>query len=340
MCGPMAAAAAATAETSAAFAVNTDMLPPGTHSRVSVRGRSLSVHEVGVGEELDVAGRLPHPRQQHGRVAELLLRVSVDVQDVIPKRVALLRRRHDLARPEIVDRREPLVVERREPGAHLVLVEAPAVHERFRGRVVAERQLPLPHFFGPSLESRAPAPLHVERVDQRPAEIARRQPRRRLELRCGQLRRAFEHAVLHPVAETEERLEILPAHGFERNAMRRGTCQSDGVAGTNVNAGSFGVRRASAAIAMRSRSSSSWTSSPRFIARMYARSSASPSSGRPSSASRAARPRRPESFDTTIRLACQPTDCGVMISYVPGSLSTPSWWMPEEIGRASCRERV
>src|SRR3989442_15980664 len=113
-------------------------------------------------------------------------------------------------------------------------------------------------------------------MDQRPAEIARRQPRRRLELGGGELRRAFEHAVLHPVAEAEERLEVLPAHGFEGNAMRREPCQSAGVAGTNVNVGSFGERRASAAIAMRSRSSSSCTSSPRFIARMYARSSSSP----------------------------------------------------------------
>src|SRR5207253_1198396 len=31
-------------------------------------------------------------------------------------------------------------------------------------------------------------------------------------------------AVLHPIAEAEERLEVLPAHGFERNAaMRRAT---------------------------------------------------------------------------------------------------------------------
>src|SRR3989440_6462226 len=142
MCGPMAAAAAATADASAAFAVNTGMLPPRTHSRVSVRG--LSMHEVGVGEELDVAGRLAHPRQQHGRVAELLLRVGMDVQDVIPERVALLWRRDDLARPELVDGREPVVVERRQPGAHLLLVAAPAVHEGLRGRVVADRQLLLP----------------------------------------------------------------------------------------------------------------------------------------------------------------------------------------------------
>jgi hypothetical protein len=39
-------------------------------------------------------------------------------------------------------------------------------------------------------------------------------------------------------------------------------------------------------------------------------------------------------LETTIRRASQPTDCGVMISYVPGSLSTPSWWMPDACANA------
>src|SRR5438309_120980 len=213
MCGPIVAAASATADASSVLVVTAVMLPVALPRPVSVRGRSL-VDVVGEVEEVDVARRLAHSGQQHRRVAQLLLRMRVDVQQVVPERKAFLRRR---ARLEVVDRRELLVVESREPGAHLLLVAA------------------------------------------------------------------------------------------------------------NVNAGSCGERRASAAIAMRSRSSSSCTSSPRFIARMYARSSASPSRGRPSSARRACRPRRPESFETTIRRASQPTDCGVMISYVPGSLMTPSW---------------
>src|SRR5437867_2087891 len=310
MCGPIAAAASATAVASSSRTFTAAMLPSAARSCVSVRGRSL-VQVVGEVEEVDVPRRLAHPRQQHRRVAELLLRVCVDVQQVVPEWKAFFRRRAGL---EIVDLRERVVVECRKPGPHLPLVAAPVVDERGGRRVVGHPQLLLPHGLGLSLKSRAPTRLDVERVHERPPQVAGGYAGWGLELRPGELRRAIEHAVLHPVAEAEQRLEVLPAHGFERNAMRRATRQSAGVAGTNVNAGSFGERLASAAIAMRSRSSSSCTSSPRFIARMYARSRASPSSGSPSSASRAWRPRRPESFDTTIRRASQPTDCGVMIS--------------------------
>src|SRR5438093_4120242 len=334
MCGPMASAAAETADASGAFAVTTKMLPPDPHPRVSNRARSFAMEEMGVLEERDVPRRLPHPGQQNGRVAELLLRVGMDVQHVVPERKPLLRRRPGL---QIEDLLQRVVVERREPRAHLLFVAPPVIDERGRGRVVGGRELLLPHVFGLPLQSCAPARLHVERVHERPSQIARRHARGHLELGARELGRALEHAVLRPVAEVEERLEILPAHGFERSAaMRRRTVvQSAGVlAGANVRVDSLGERRASAAIEIRSRSSSSCTSSPRFIASTYARSSASPSSGSPSSARRAARPRRPESFDTTMRRACQPTDCGVMISYVPGSLSTPSWWMPEACANA------
>src|SRR5205807_4707608 len=161
MCGPMAAAAAATADASGAFAVTTKMLPPGAHARVSFRTRSFAGEEIGVLEELDVPRRLPHPRQQDGGVAELLLRVRVNVQHVVPKRKSF-----GGSGLEIVDLREPIVVERREPPAHLLLVAPPVVDERLRGGVVADRQLLLPHLFGLSLKSRAPAPFDVERVDQ------------------------------------------------------------------------------------------------------------------------------------------------------------------------------
>src|SRR5438094_4000886 len=266
MCGPMAAAAAATADASGAFAVTTKMLPPGAHARVSFRTRSFAVEEIGVLEELDVPRRLPHPRQQNGGVAELLLRVRVDVEHVVPKRKSF-----GGSGREIVDLREPIVVEGRKPCLHLILVATPVVDKRLRRGVIAERKLFLPDVLGLSLQTRPPALLDIERVHQRPAQIARGHAGWRQEFGPRELRRALEHAVLHPVAEAEERLEILPAHGVERNAvaMRRGTFQSAGVlAGANVNAGSCGERRASAAIAMRSRSSSSCTSSPRFIARM------------------------------------------------------------------------
>src|SRR2546428_8030488 len=134
MCGPMAAAAVATADASSAFAVNTEMLPSEANAGVSVRGRSFAVDEIGVLEELDVPRRLPHTRQQNRRVAELLLRVRMDVQHVVPERKALFRRRAGL---EIVDLRELLVVQRCEPGAHLPLVALPVVDERLRRRVVA-----------------------------------------------------------------------------------------------------------------------------------------------------------------------------------------------------------
>ena len=46
------------------------------------------------------------------------------------------------------------------------------------------------------------------------------------------------------------------------------------------------------------------------------------------------RPRRPESLPTDSREPERPTDCGVMISYVSGFLSTPSWWMPDSWANA------
>src|SRR6266566_7241048 len=136
MCGPIAAAAAATADASGAFALTTTtkMLPPGAHARVSFRTRSFAVEKIGVLEELDVSRRLPQPRQQNGGVAELLLRVRVDVEHVVPKRKSL-----GGSGLEIVDLREPIVVERREPGFHLVLVATPVIDKRPRRRVIAER---------------------------------------------------------------------------------------------------------------------------------------------------------------------------------------------------------
>src|SRR5437763_13031360 len=125
MCGPMAAAAAATADASGAFAVTTKMLPPGAHARVSFRTRSFAMEEIGVLEELDVPRRLPHPRQQNGGVAELLLRVRVDVEHVVPKRQSF-----GGSGLEIVDLREASVVGRREPGCPLVLVGPPRSAQR------------------------------------------------------------------------------------------------------------------------------------------------------------------------------------------------------------------
>src|SRR5439155_15508233 len=159
MCGPMAAAAAATADASGAFAVTTKMLPPGAHARVSFRTRSFAVKEIGVLEELDVSRRLPHPRQQNGGIAELLLRVRMDVEHVVPKRKSF-----GGSGLEIVDLREAIVVEGREPCFHLVLVATPMIDKSPRRRVIAERKLFLPDVFGLPLESRAPAGLDVERV--------------------------------------------------------------------------------------------------------------------------------------------------------------------------------
>src|SRR6267378_6762314 len=136
MCGPMAAAAVATADASSAFAVNTEMLPSEANAGVSVRGRSFAMQEIGVLEKLDVPRRLPHPRQQNGRVAELLLRMRMDVQQVVPERKPLLRRRPRL---EVVNLSELLVVERREPGLHLLLVAAPVVDERSGRRVIGHQ---------------------------------------------------------------------------------------------------------------------------------------------------------------------------------------------------------
>src|SRR5207237_6322398 len=106
MCGPIAAAASATAVASNSRSVTAAMLPVSRPRPVSVRGRSL-VDVVGEIQKVDVPGRLPHPRQQNGRVAQLLLRVRVDVQQVVPKRKTLCRCR---PRIEVVNLREPLVV--------------------------------------------------------------------------------------------------------------------------------------------------------------------------------------------------------------------------------------
>src|SRR5437773_6253412 len=220
MWGPIAAAALATAVASSSRSFTAAMLPVSRPRPVSVRGRSL-VDVVGEIQEVDVPWRLPHPRQQDGGVAHLLLRVRVDMQQVVPKRKTLCRCRPWI---EVVDLREPLVVERGEPRLHLVLVAAPVVDKRLRRRIVGEWQLLLPDLFGLPLQARSPALLDVEGVHERGAQVARRDAGGRQELRPRELRGALEHAVLHPVAETEERLEVLPAHGFERNpAMRRRT---------------------------------------------------------------------------------------------------------------------
>src|SRR6202165_663220 len=107
MCGPIAAAASATADASSVLVVTSVMLPSTARSCVSVRGRSF-VNVIGVVEEVDIPRGLPHPRQQHGRVAELLLRVRMDMQHVVPEREALFGRR---ARLEIVDLLQLFVVE-------------------------------------------------------------------------------------------------------------------------------------------------------------------------------------------------------------------------------------
>src|SRR2546430_13555835 len=99
MCGPIAAAASATADASSALTVTAAMLPSRAGWRVSVRGRSF-VDVVGEIEEVDVPRRLPHPRQQDGGVAQLLLRVRMDVQQVVPKWKLLFRRP---SRLEVVD---------------------------------------------------------------------------------------------------------------------------------------------------------------------------------------------------------------------------------------------
>src|SRR2546428_907675 len=170
---------------------------------------------VGVIEELDVAGGLAHPREQHRGVAQLLLGVRVDVEDVIPKGVTLLRRGRGRARHQIELAREQVVVERREPGAHLRFVTAPVIRERRDRRVVGHGEGFLPDRLGPTLQPRPPAQLDVERVHERAAKVARRERGRHRELCPGESARAVEDPVLHPVAEVEERLEVLAAHRGE-----------------------------------------------------------------------------------------------------------------------------
>src|SRR6266550_1415841 len=144
MCGPIAAAASATEDASSVLTATAVMLPSPARSCVSVRGRSL-VDVIGVVEEVDIPWRLPEPRQQHGGVAELLLGVRVDVEHVVPERKTLLRRR---ARLEVVDLLQRVVVERREPRAHFLLVAAPMVDEVGRSRIVGGRELLLPFGLG------------------------------------------------------------------------------------------------------------------------------------------------------------------------------------------------
>ena len=43
---------------------------------------------------------------------------------------------------------------------------------------------------------------------------------------------------------------------------------------------------------------------------------------------------RPECFPRTRLVLLSPTDSGVMISYVSGFFSTPSWWMPASCANA------
>src|SRR5438552_1584896 len=172
MCGPIAAAASATADASSVFIATAVMLPVSLPRAVSVRGRSL-VDVIGVVEEVDIPRRLPEPGQQHGRVAELLLGVRVDVQHVVPERKTLLRRR---TRLEVVDLLQLLVVERREPRPHLPLVAAPMVDERGRPRIVGRGQLLLPFGLGLVLESRAAAP--APRAEPRDRGVPRASTRR------------------------------------------------------------------------------------------------------------------------------------------------------------------
>ena len=54
-----------------------------------------------------------------------------------------------------------------------------------------------------------------ERVHERAAKVARRERGRHREFCPGEPARAVEDPVLHPVAEVEERLEVLAAHRGE-----------------------------------------------------------------------------------------------------------------------------
>src|SRR4029077_8435694 len=99
MCGSIAAAASATADASSVLVVTTAMLPSRSRSRVSVRGRSL-VDVIGVVEEVDIPRRLPESSQKHGRVAQLLLGMRVNVEHVVPKGKPL---RRGLARLQVED---------------------------------------------------------------------------------------------------------------------------------------------------------------------------------------------------------------------------------------------
>src|SRR5438132_2407959 len=104
MCGAIAAAASVTAVASSTRVFTSVMLPEARPSSVSVRclspvggacpvaavvGLVAAMQIVGVVEELHVPRRVPHPCQQHRGVAELLGRVSLDVEHVVPERVAL-----------------------------------------------------------------------------------------------------------------------------------------------------------------------------------------------------------------------------------------------------------
>src|SRR5436190_5968499 len=189
MCGAIAAAASVTAVASSTRVFTSVMLPEARPSSVSVRclspvGRACPVAAVvglvapmqivGVVEELEIPRRLAHPCEQHRYVAELLRRMRLDVEHVVPERVPLLRRRHCGARRELEYRFEPLVVQGGEPCAHLCLVAAPMLHKRDARGKVLDREIPLPDLLGLALKPRAPAPLDIEGVHERAAKIARR----------------------------------------------------------------------------------------------------------------------------------------------------------------------
>src|SRR5438477_11949271 len=116
MCGAIAAAASVTAVAWSSRVFTTVMLPAPRRCAVSVRclspvggavpvaavvGLVAAMQIVGVVEELHVPRRVPHPCQQHRGVAELLGGVRLDVEYVVPERVPLFRRRHDLARRKL-----------------------------------------------------------------------------------------------------------------------------------------------------------------------------------------------------------------------------------------------